>query len=78
MQNKNVNILRTKRAFNVKLKALFSIFKGHSVAKNFLRPESAPLKKNNYARVDVKPIKQGVQNEQVTNNGLFGRARNIF
>ena len=32
-----------KRAFEVKQKAFFIIFKGLSVAKNCLRPESAPL-----------------------------------
>ena len=35
--------MRTKRAFEVKLKAFFIIFKWLSVAKNRLRPESAPL-----------------------------------
>ena len=43
-QDKNLNILRTKKAFKVKLKACFIIFKGLSVAKNCLRPESAPLR----------------------------------
>ena len=42
-QDKNLNILRTKRTFKVKQKAFFIIFKGLSVAKNCLRPESAPL-----------------------------------
>ena len=32
-----------KRAFDVKLKAVFIIFKGLSAVKNCLRPESAPL-----------------------------------
>ena len=36
-------ILRTKRAFKVKLKAFFIIFKRVSVAKNYLRPEGATL-----------------------------------
>ena len=44
IQNKNLNILRTKRAFQVKQKVFFIIFKGLSVAKNCLRPESAPLR----------------------------------
>ena len=35
--------MRTKRTFEVKWNAFFIIFKGHSVAKNCLRPESAPL-----------------------------------
>ena len=38
-----LNILRTKRAFEVKWKAFFIIFKELSVTKNCLRPESAPL-----------------------------------
>ena len=33
-----------KRAFDVKLKAVFIIFKGLSAVKNCLRPESAPLR----------------------------------
>ena len=41
---KNLNILRTKRAFKVKQKAFFTIFKGPSVAKNFFRHESGPLR----------------------------------
>ena len=32
-----------KRAFEVKQEALFIIFKGLSIAKNCLRPDSAPL-----------------------------------
>ena len=43
-QDKKLNILRTKRAFEVKYEAFFIIFKELSVAKNYLRPESAPLK----------------------------------
>ena len=43
-QDKNLNILRTKRAFLIeKLKAFFIIFKGLSVSKNCLRPKSTPL-----------------------------------
>ena len=42
-KDKNSNILRTKRAFEVKQKAFFIIFKELPVAKNYLRPESAPL-----------------------------------
>ena len=42
--NKNLNILRTKRAFKVKQKTFFIIFKRLLVAKNCLRPESAPPK----------------------------------
>ena len=42
-QDKNLNILRTKRAFEVKQKVFFTIVKGTSVAKNCLRSESAPL-----------------------------------
>ena len=33
-----------ERAFKVKYKSFFIIFKGLSVAKNCLRPESAPVK----------------------------------
>ena len=43
IQGKNLNILRTKRAFEVKWKAFLIIFKGLIVAKNCLRPESEPL-----------------------------------
>ena len=45
-QDKNLNILRTKGAFEVKLKAFFIIFKGLWVAKNCFRPESVPLNHN--------------------------------
>ena len=38
------NILRMKRAFKLKLKAFFIIFRGLSMAKFFVRLESAPLK----------------------------------
>ena len=41
--DRSLDILRTKRAFEVKQKALFIIFKRFSVAKICLRPESAPL-----------------------------------
>ena len=37
-----------KRAFEVKQKAFFINFKALSVAKNHLRPESAPLKITDY------------------------------
>ena len=37
--------MRTKRTFKVKWKAFFILFKGLSVAKNCLRPESAPFSK---------------------------------
>ena len=43
-QDKKLNILRIERAFQVKLKAFFIIFKGLSATKNYLGPESAPLK----------------------------------
>ena len=42
-QDKKLNILRTKRTFKVRKKNFFVTFKGLSVAKNCLRPESAPL-----------------------------------
>ena len=37
-------MLSTKRTFKVKYKAFFIIFKGLTVGKSCLRPESAPLK----------------------------------
>ena len=40
---KNLNILRTERAFKMKQKAFFIIFQGLSVAKNCLRPDTAFL-----------------------------------
>ena len=43
-QDKNSNILRTKRAFQVKQKAFFIIFAFLSFAKYCLRPESASLR----------------------------------
>ena len=39
----NLDILRTKRGFNVKIKTFSIIFKEISGNKNCLRPESAPL-----------------------------------
>ena len=42
-QDKIINILRTKRAFKVKWKSFFIIFKRLSVGQNFLRPESSQL-----------------------------------
>ena len=42
-KDKSSNILRTKRAFKVKWKVFIIILKTLSVAKIFLRPESAPL-----------------------------------
>ena len=52
--------MRTKRAFKVKQKGFFIIFKGVSVAKNHLRPESAPLRNN------MLKLKQSFRS---TNNG---------
>ena len=43
-QDKNVNILRTKRAFKVKWKAFFIIFEGFSFAKTCFKPDIAPLR----------------------------------
>ena len=45
-QDKNLNILRTKRTFKVKQKAFFITFKRVSVTKNYPRLESAPLSKH--------------------------------
>ena len=42
-QQKNLNILKTKKAFKMKKKTFFIIFKGLSVAKYFFRPEVVPL-----------------------------------
>ena len=42
-QDKNLYILRMKRAFKMQQKAFFIISKGLSVAKNSFRPEGAPL-----------------------------------
>ena len=42
-QDENLNILRTRRTFKLKQKVFFIIFKGPSVAKNYLRNEIAPL-----------------------------------
>ena len=47
-QDKNLNILRMKTAFEMKQKAFFIIFKWLSVTKNWFRPESVPL--NNYKK----------------------------
>ena len=41
---KNLYILRTKRLFKVKQKAIFLIIKGLSIAKNCLRPKSVSVK----------------------------------
>ena len=43
MSRQNLNILRTKRAFKVKQKVFFIIFKGLSVAENNIRSEGAPF-----------------------------------
>ena len=51
---KKKNILRTKIAFNVNKKKKISIFKELSMAKNCLRPESAPLKNLVYAAFIAK------------------------
>ena len=45
-----LNIFRTKRAFEVKYNAFFITFKGLSVTKNCLRPESVPLNENEVPR----------------------------
>ena len=42
-QSKSNNEMRTKRAFEMKEKAFFIVFKELSIAKNCFRPESAPL-----------------------------------
>ena len=52
-QDKNLNTLRTKSAFEVKQKAFVIISKGLPVAKNCLRSESPPLRKN---LINLKPL----------------------
>ena len=59
----NLITVRTKRAFKVKQKAFFIIFKGLSVAKNCLIPERVPLKKvyyEVYIRDAIPPQLYGV------------------
>ena len=48
-QNKNLNILRTRRALKEKKKAFFIFFKGLLIVKNRLRPESAFVSNVSYA-----------------------------
>ena len=43
MSGLNLNIFRTKRTFKIKQKAFFIVFKGVSVVRNCLRPESVSL-----------------------------------
>ena len=45
IQNKNLNIFRTKEAFKIKFKVFFYQFKGLSVVRNCLRSESESLRK---------------------------------
>ena len=40
---KNLNILRTERAFEMKQKTFLINFQGLTDAKNIMRPEAAPL-----------------------------------
>ena len=42
-KSQDKNFMSTKRAFEVKQKTFFIIFKGLLAAKNCIRPESAPL-----------------------------------
>ena len=53
--------MRTKRAFEVKQKAFFIIFKGLSAVKNCIRPESAPLMSKSPQRI-TKEDKKLVRN----------------
>ena len=53
-QNKTLNNLRTKRAFEVKWKAFFIILKGLLTTKNCLRPDSASLKAKLWNEVPAK------------------------
>ena len=43
-----------KRAFEVEQKAFFIIFKGLSLAKKYLRPESAPLKRSIWLSISLE------------------------
>ena len=51
--------MSTKRAFKVKQKAFFIIFKGLSVGKNYLRPESPPLNLEPWRFGDHKLCRRG-------------------
>ena len=46
--------MRTKRAFEVKQKTFFIIFKGLSVAKKYLRPQGAPLKRSVWLSISLE------------------------
>ena len=54
IQDKKLNILRTKRAFELKQKTSFIIFKGLLAGKNYLRPESMPCSLNSVIRSVIK------------------------
>ena len=59
-QDKNLNNLRTKRAFKVKQKAFFKVFKGLSVAK-IVRPGSAPINKQWFGK---SKYQQGIKKNE--------------
>ena len=63
-----------KRAFELKQKAFFIIFKGLSIAKNCLRPESAPLnqlvfQENKICNFKIHLI--SILNTKQTNDSIF-------
>ena len=64
IHDKNLNILRTKRVFEVKWKVFFIIFKGFSNAKNCLWHESAPLMK-------LIPWRENIEKNVITGLKLF-------
>ena len=65
-QDKNVSISRTKRALKMKYEAFFIIFKGLSVLRNCLRPESGPLMlKYQGEKHYFLTVKQGKNNESL-------------
>ena len=80
-QEKKLNILRTKIIFKVKEKAFFIFFKGFSVAKNCLRPESTSLRdtftaveklmkrKINVCLTSESKIDESIPNQQFKVNG---------
>ena len=74
---KNLNILRTKRAFEVKSKAFFIIFKWFSVAKNCRRPESASLKLTRLLRL-ISPYLAKFMKRNKSNTVFLGEIVIIF
>ena len=63
-------ILGVKRDFGSKMKSIFFIFKGLSLAKDFLRPDSAPLK--DWNKSFATPLKINAKKT------LFKRLQNYY